>query len=432
MKGDFSRDAFDVRRHDYRVLMQQGRVQLDADWNEQAAIVLHRLETIVRDVFGAAGGPGENCGFAVYADGEDGKFGVGAGRYYVDGMLVENHRPQPFGGQLDSGHAYIVYLDVWEEFVAPQQDSALLDPALDGLDTTARTRSAWRVRTQRVNALPTPDELADTWPYGYLGPDLVGPRGRLAASVTAGTDRSDPALGAVPAGYHGTENHLYRVEIHHPGTAAGGATFKWSRDNGAVAYAIRSVADKLVTLDTSGRDAHIALHAGDWVEICDDDDAGAQAPARALFAVAHADPAVRTVTLKAAPGYAFDAGKHPVLRRWDQRSAPLPVVESWAGDDNGWTLLEDGIAVRFAPAESGDEEPVYRTGDYWMIPARTAGGTLLWPKDAAGDALLREPGGVQHRFAPLAGIHIASTGKMTIDRERHDYRRIFRPLTHRP
>ncbi|HEX3531938.1 MAG TPA: DUF6519 domain-containing protein, partial [Thermoanaerobaculia bacterium] len=35
MKGDFSRDTFRKRKHYNRVRMQQGRVQLDADWNEQ-------------------------------------------------------------------------------------------------------------------------------------------------------------------------------------------------------------------------------------------------------------------------------------------------------------------------------------------------------------------------------------------------------------
>jgi hypothetical protein len=52
MKGDFSRDSFDPIRHFSRVLMQQGRVQLDADWNEQQSIVLHFLRTLARDLIG--------------------------------------------------------------------------------------------------------------------------------------------------------------------------------------------------------------------------------------------------------------------------------------------------------------------------------------------------------------------------------------------
>ena len=57
MRGDFSRDTFDPRRHFSRVLMQQGRVQLDADWNEQTAILLRYLRTLAADVFGAHAGP---------------------------------------------------------------------------------------------------------------------------------------------------------------------------------------------------------------------------------------------------------------------------------------------------------------------------------------------------------------------------------------
>ena len=37
--------------------MQQGRVQLDADWNEQADILLHYLRTLAADLIGPFGGP---------------------------------------------------------------------------------------------------------------------------------------------------------------------------------------------------------------------------------------------------------------------------------------------------------------------------------------------------------------------------------------
>ena len=45
MKGDFTRSTYDRHNHYRSVRMQQGRVQLDADWNEQADITLHRIET---------------------------------------------------------------------------------------------------------------------------------------------------------------------------------------------------------------------------------------------------------------------------------------------------------------------------------------------------------------------------------------------------
>lgn len=66
-RGDYSKFTFDPSRHDAAVVMQQGRVQLDADWNEQHAIVTHRLDTTFADLIGADGAPAGNPGFAVSA-----------------------------------------------------------------------------------------------------------------------------------------------------------------------------------------------------------------------------------------------------------------------------------------------------------------------------------------------------------------------------
>jgi len=65
MKGDFSRVSFDPRHHFSQVLQQQGRVTLDADSNEQGAILLHYLRTMARDLFGPYGAPAGNAGFGL-------------------------------------------------------------------------------------------------------------------------------------------------------------------------------------------------------------------------------------------------------------------------------------------------------------------------------------------------------------------------------
>ena len=52
MNGDLSRVTFDKINHYTRVVMQQGRVQLDADFNEQTAILLHYLQTLAADLIG--------------------------------------------------------------------------------------------------------------------------------------------------------------------------------------------------------------------------------------------------------------------------------------------------------------------------------------------------------------------------------------------
>ena len=57
MKGDFTRVTFDPIKHFSRVLMQQGRVTLDADSNEQSAILLHYLRNLAKDIIGPYGAP---------------------------------------------------------------------------------------------------------------------------------------------------------------------------------------------------------------------------------------------------------------------------------------------------------------------------------------------------------------------------------------
>src|SRR5262249_5600025 len=56
MNGDLSRVTFDPLKHYLRVVMQQGRVQVDADLNEQTAILLHFLQTLAADLIGQHGG----------------------------------------------------------------------------------------------------------------------------------------------------------------------------------------------------------------------------------------------------------------------------------------------------------------------------------------------------------------------------------------
>ncbi len=57
MKADLTRDSFDPARNFSRVLMQQGRVQLDADWNEQGDILLNLVRHLAADIGGQAWTP---------------------------------------------------------------------------------------------------------------------------------------------------------------------------------------------------------------------------------------------------------------------------------------------------------------------------------------------------------------------------------------
>ena len=89
MPGDYSRRLFRKNKHYSGVLMQQGRVQLDADWNEQLDIQLYRTETEAIDVIGRCGVPRKNGGFKIGATPDGRNLTISAGRIYVDGLLCE-------------------------------------------------------------------------------------------------------------------------------------------------------------------------------------------------------------------------------------------------------------------------------------------------------------------------------------------------------
>src|SRR4028119_1650727 len=128
MQGDFTRNTFDKNKHLLRVLMQQGRVQLDADWNEQASIFWHYLQTLAEDLIGSHGGVVDSFKIESLIENNQAvlyDFSVKAGHYYVNGILCENSeainykKQQDFVPlqQLEQNTIYLVYLDVWERHI---------------------------------------------------------------------------------------------------------------------------------------------------------------------------------------------------------------------------------------------------------------------------------------------------------------------------
>ena len=102
MKGDFTRNTFDPNNHFSRVLMQQGRVTLDSDHNEQTSILLHYLRALACDLIGPYAAPVEDGGFGLtIKPAPPGVFTITKGRYYVDGILIENNSDCTYTTQPD-------------------------------------------------------------------------------------------------------------------------------------------------------------------------------------------------------------------------------------------------------------------------------------------------------------------------------------------
>ena len=398
MHGDFTRNTFDAAKQYSRVLKQQGRVDLDADWNEQTAILLHYMRALTRDLFGAAAGPAEGCGFKIDKDGAN--LTIGKGRYYVGGIPVKNEGLTLFAAQVGNYHqddfkppvgGNVVYLDVWEQFVSYVQDDNMREVALGGPDACGRARIMWQVRL-----LDTGARLEDL--------PMIG-TGQLSAKAIENTRDDQACVIAPDSRYRGAENQLYRVEIHSGGTAGGGATFKWSRDNGSVVFPIRTLKGSTVEVEHLGRDAASGLNVGDCVEIIDDAMA-AHDGVGVLAQVTAVDRDELSVTLAlptGAPILAYPTPSidlHPLLRRWDHQggqSSPGAGLEVIPVE---WLALEDGIQINFS------KNGTFKAGDYWLIPARVATGDVEWPESPGNpDLPLRKyPDGPHHYYAELAVI----------------------------
>jgi Family of unknown function (DUF6519) len=442
MYGDFSRMTFSPAKNFTAVWSQQGRVQLDADANEQTAILLHWLRTLAIDFIGPFGGHVTRSGFAVQVAGSDLTFSPG--HYYVYGLRCDLPQPEGTGAppvtysSLVRGAdplpspPFVVQLFVWERSVSAMADPELLEPALgpNPPDTTVRSQVAWIPQLSTVFPSPAPVGT----PIGNvsaadLTPEYVSnsyeeynsgqlPRPLLAARAEPDFETSESTIVPATSGYLGVENQLYRVEVHAGGTAAGSPapTFKWSRDNGAAEFRITAIGESdtqtsgqvtTVTLASLGRDER-SLETGDWVELIDDTWAPLGTPT-ALLPVSDINRADKLVTLRGT--VQTDLPLHPFLRRWDQpASGPgdangIPITESAAHDGDGWLELEDGVQIRFLANGAA-----YQRGDYWLIPARTATGRLLWPGGPDPQAVA--PYGPARFLAPLA---VVGTGSVVTD-----------------
>jgi hypothetical protein len=439
MNGDFTRLTFRPDKHYSGVRLQQGRLLLDADWNEQVDIEAHRGETSLQDSVGRCGGPLHDAGFALRPSPgtPDVWSGIlGAGRYYVDGILCQNEFETLFTGQPDSIGAtlptasgiYVAYLDVWQRHVSALEHPDLLEVALGGPDTTTRTRTIWQVKLELVGdatATVTRSTFGDDW-----APSNTDSTGRLRARSEPSPQSTSVCLVPPGAGFRRLENQLYRVEIHTPPTGdqqAQSAAFKWSRENASVATRLERVQvvtrqggeDTLLTVSDAGRDSTRGFAAGNWVELIDEQRLLANTPG---IMVQLSGVGGNRLTVSEWPaaidrpqndGLAFERWQ---VRRWDSPSG-IDMVRTGTPDQPVFLDLEDGVQVEFSGG-------TYRTGDYWLIPARSSIGDVDWPR--VGDQpVFQRRHGIQHHYCLLALLRSDGTNWTIVN----DFRSLFPPTT---
>ncbi len=366
MKGDFSRNTFSRKKRYHAVRMQQGRVLLDADWNEMVDIVNDQHTTAMRKMIGEHGGLGSGfqITFADKANTCDVEKGtekertlpdlyLHAGQYYANGYsctldeTVSFEKQPYFPGAEDHKRAalsnkdaqrWLVYLAAWERHLTTIEDPDLAEPSLGGADTTTRTQLVWQVKMLRLEEHHVNKHTLAELPEWRR---LIRTR-NIPIQMNQG---------------YAIENELFRIEIHagsdegeqaeadDPGTMRQGAkpaTWKWSRDNASIAFPLKDI--RQVETSAGLKDPHSLeillatdqrlqeqLRNGDCVELdCDDwvlngrpgwlgtisqvespDENGQQ---RLMITVS------RPVTKSEDLTFLRDLKRHPLVRRWDHHA----------------------------------------------------------------------------------------------------------------
>jgi hypothetical protein len=417
---DCSRFTFDPWNDFLGVVMQEGRPQLDSEWNEWLAELARRIHAGTLDTVGRAGYPATTPNaFVIKTPPKTNHFTIGPGRMYVDGLLAENHGPTKDGqpttkAQWDPALAelsgapqipspvetdvdytqqrylpgatlplvngpFLVYLDVWQRAVTYLESPDIVEKAL-GIDTTGRLQTVWQVKLLDVSNVAggvtcsTPDKNIPEWM------NLISRSGgRLTTNVIQSTP-SGPCCLTTSTGYTGMENQLYRVEIHQPGAPIsnatgpvplplkepGTATLKWSRDNASVATAVIAIAAVTVcstassrfTVQNTGKDNVLRFSSGDWVEITDDWlELGGQ-PGE-LRLVSGVDDAAKTVTVSPP----VTSSKFPVDANGQTDTNRHTRLTRW--DQKGKVFQSDGTTVWIDLSDPNS------TGDIPVPPAGT-------------------------------------------------------------
>jgi len=414
MAFDISRNTFNPLNDYLGVVMQQGRVHLDSDWNELVAEFTRRANAGALDLVGLSGAPSTTPGaFQISVTPPDSAGNVhvtiGVGRIYVDGILAENHgsastpqweptlgeisgspgtptdytaQPYVLGATLPSlgTGPYLVYLDVWQRDVSYLQDPSLVDQAI-GVDTTGRLQTVWQVKLLDVSGVSIAGGFAGSTPDSAIwsqSPAIAS--GPIWQTLNQG---SPSLLTNGPAtGYMGQENQLYRVEIHRGGVAApssatlpltyapGMATFKWSRENASVATTVTAITTvtnppnnqvSQLTVVSLGRDQVLGFSPGDWIEIIDDylelNGTSAQAGSASsmqsgeLHQIVSVNVAALTITLEAQ----VNATNFPVTTTGLTDPARHTRIRRW--DQSGTVYLGNGQIPWANVAESAMPVP---------------------------------------------------------------------------
>ncbi len=393
---DISRFLLQPKKHYTGARLQQGRVILDSDFNEEAQLDDEEQRSVLRDLIGPTGSPDDGFAAALAAGDEvipqavsfNGAppvdvlpYRLHSGTIYVGGLrFVQEEREigglsggesVPFQreflqigpaeaprAQAGQTHTQLAYLHAWEQCVTPTEDEEFRERALGGLDTSTRLRRMARVIVDEVDngedcfaawaAVRQRIETATSGTFDASGVQLESSaRLRITFEPGEALDACAPCSPDDPGRYLGAANQAVRIMMVAPDQ------YVWAFDNASPVYRVRAgelgAGDVRVEMLTSPRDeAHWPLRNTvveflPWGALLENGQKVADEPGIFLRVDEGYDPDSNSFGLSAADALQLQA----LTREWDAAHPDRALLPN-DNDPNGrylfarlWHRLDD-------------------------------------------------------------------------------------------
>jgi hypothetical protein len=449
MASDRARVSFDPSRKWRGLVAQQGRVTVEADWNEAAAIQALSDRLTALDVIGPLGTPSPG-GYAVTAGGPGspvsggpGPLTVGTGTVYVGGVRLDlDHEvvldgtpqpdwldqstdtlwvaPEPAGSSPPPGLTNeLVYLLAVEQEVSALEVPELADVALGGPDTMQRLRILQRfVRwpTNSADCSQAWTEVQAAWKTVGLDFDsttmLLGSAAQLEVSFDPVPPNAGPCEPTATGGYLGPENQMIRVQVASVDPSTGVPTIMWGFDDATFLYELQSAVPAstgmVLTLTQNPVDNYHYPQANQAVELLRD--AAALSPTDdgngPFDYIASGSGFVTTVSTAYDPSHInLTVADQPSADYLSTSATPQLYLRVWQGtaEARAGTPVElkaagatTGIRVTLTSSEG------FHPGDFWCFAVRPSVPGLIYPARVAASA--QPPDGPRVWACPVAFV----------------------------
>lgn len=430
MASDRARISRDPSRLWRSVVAQQGRVQLEADLNEAWEIEGDGRRDEAVDIIGPAGTPDD--GYEVTPDG--GRLKIGAGTMYLGGWRLTLDQAIHDDAQPDwldapviaaGGRREVVLLRASEQEVGAVEDPALLDVALGGPDTSARTRLLQHILRLPLRGDTCAEAAAELGrALGQQGLSLdhrtlqLLSDARLKVDFVPPTPPPGPCDPPAEGGYLGADNQLIQVTVASFNPATGRGTLLWGYNNAAFLH--RATSDGAGRLLLVGRplDSEHEPRQNRPIEVLRrrvklEDGSFVAAPEGEIRSVQGYDPDQRRITFAAAlPGDYSGTAAEPLFVRLWQAEVPFQSGQPALLDPTGLTVTVDLAAL-----------PTLAGRPFWRFAVRPSTPLEVYP--VRYKQTPQPPDGPRQWMCRLAVITEASDGIQVLE----DCRIPFLPLT---